>query len=125
MEYTIGEFSEITGLSAYTLRYYEKECIVIPARKANGRRCYTDQDITWMSLIKRLKDTGMPIKEIQTYAALRAEGDTTLQARLEMLVRHRSALRGKITALEDHLSKLDDKIDHYRKALSNTPIRQQ
>lgn len=124
MEYTIGEFSEITGLSVHTLRYYEKEGIIVPSRKVNGRRCYTDQNITWMSLIRRLKDTRMPIKEIRAYAKLRAEGDGTLHARLEMLLQHRSALLGTITALEEHLSKLDEKIDHYREALSNTPVRQ-
>ena len=35
------------------------------------------------SFIKRLKETGMPIKEIKKYAVLRAKGDDTLSERME------------------------------------------
>ena len=47
---------------------------------------YSDKDLTWIAFIKRLKDTGMPIKEIRHYAELRADGDPTLSERMEMLV---------------------------------------
>jgi DNA-binding transcriptional MerR regulator len=86
MGYSIGEFSSITGISIHTLRYYEKENLIIPERRENGRRCYSDGDVAWIQFIKRLKDTGMPIKEIQKYARLRARGDSTLEERMEMLI---------------------------------------
>ncbi|MGE7824979.1 MerR family transcriptional regulator [Paenibacillus sp. NPDC093718] len=114
MEYIISEFSAITGISIYTLRYYEKEKLIIPNRKENGRRCYSDGDITWIQFIKRLKDTGMPIKEIQKYAELRAKGDTTLVERMEMLVQHRVVLKEKTVKLLEHLDNLDDKISYYQ-----------
>ncbi|WP_127593996.1 MerR family transcriptional regulator [Paenibacillus lautus] len=114
MEYIISEFSAITGISIYTLRYYEKEKLIIPNRKENGRRCYSDGDITWIQFIKRLKDTGMPIKEIQKYAELRAKGDTTLVERMEMLVQHRVVLKEEIVKLLEHLDNLDDKISYYQ-----------
>lgn len=114
MEYTIGEFSAISGISTYTLRYYEKENLIIPRRKDNGRRTYTENDIRWIEFIKRLKDTGMPIKEIQSYAELRAQGDATLEARMEMLVEHRTLLVDEIAAMQENLSKLDNKIEYYQ-----------
>lgn len=120
MNYSIGNFSSITGISIYTLRYYEKESLIIPARKENGRRSYAESDIAWIQFIKRLKDTGMPIKEIQKYAKLRAKGDTTMVERMEMLVRHRAVLKEEIAKLEEHLSNLDNKIDYYQ-----TEIRRQ
>jgi len=67
--------------------------------------------------IKRLKDTGMPIKEIQKYARLRAKGDGTLKERMEMLVQHRAALTKEIAAMQEHLVKLDDKIRFYREEI--------
>ncbi|MEC0206966.1 MerR family transcriptional regulator [Paenibacillus lautus] len=114
MEYIISEFSAITGISIYTLRYYEKEKLIIPNRKENGRRCYSDSDITWIQFIKRLKGTGMPIKEIQKYAELRAKGDTTMVERMEMLVQHRVVLKEEIVKLLEHLDNLDDKINYYQ-----------
>lgn len=71
MDYSIGEFSKLIGISAFTLRYYEKEELIAPQRRENGRRVYSEDDISWVEFIKRLKDTGMPIKEIKKYAKLK------------------------------------------------------
>ena len=114
LEYSIGEFSRLTGLGIHTLRYYEQEGLIAPERNTGNRRRYSDQDIAWISFIKRLKDTGMPIKEIKRYAQLRAEGNPTLQARLEMLVQHRQALNEQIMQLQEHRDRLGEKIDFYR-----------
>lgn len=114
MNYSIGEFSKLTGLGIHTLRYYEHENLIIPERNSSNRRRYSDKDIAWIDFIKRLKDTGMPIKEIQRYAVLRATGDSTLAKRMEMLIQHRQALGEQIAQLRDHMTKLDDKIDFYR-----------
>ena len=120
MDYPIGEFSKLTGLGIHTLRYYEHEGLIAPERNSNNRRCYSDKDLTWIEFIKRLKDTGMPIKEIQHYAKLRAEGDPTLRERMEMLTAHREALNEQIRQLQEHLTKLDDKIDFYRQEIDRT-----
>ena len=55
-----------------------------------------------MQFIKRLKDTEMPIKEIQKYADLRAAGDSTMNARMEMLIKHRTALKEEIAKSPKH-----------------------
>lgn len=114
MDYSIGEFSSTVGLSIYTLRYYEQEKLIVPARKGNDQRCYSEQDVTWIRFIKRLKDTGMPIKEIRKYAELRAEGNETMMQRMEMLIEHQNNLKQKIEKLQEHLENLDDKIDYYK-----------
>ena len=117
MEYSIGDFSNLTGLGIHTLRYYEHEGLITPERNASNRRCYSDKDLTWIEFIKRLKDTGMPIKEIRHYAELRAAGDPTLPERMEMLLQHRQALNEQIAQLKEHKIKLDEKIDIYRKEI--------
>ena len=100
-----------------TLRYYEHEGLITPERNSSNCRCYSDKDLTWIEFIKRLKDTGMPIKEIRHYAELRASGDPTLSERMEMLVQHRQALNEQIARLQEHKNKLDEKIEFYRKEI--------
>lgn len=114
----IGEFSKITGISSDTLRYYEKEGIIKPKRCESGRRNYSESDIKWAEFIIRLKDTGMPIREIKRYAGLRAKGNTTLDERLKMLITHQKNLTAQITKLMEHQSKLDDKIKYYRNEIA-------
>ena len=120
MEYSIGEFSKLTNLSVHTLRYYEHENLITPKRNSSNRRCYSDKDLAWIEFIKRLKDTGMPIKEIQHYAELRAAGDPTLNERMEMLIVHREFLNEQIKVLQGHMTKLDDKIEFYRHEIERT-----
>ncbi len=123
MEYSIGEFSKLTNLGIHTLRYYEHEGLITPERNASNRRCYSDKDLTWIEFIKRLKDTGMPIKEIKHYAELRATGDPTLSERMEMLVQHRQALNDQIAQLQEHKTKLDEKIEFYRNEIERVNTR--
>ncbi len=123
MEYSIGEFSRLTNLGIHTLRYYEHENLITPKRNSSNRRCYSDKDLAWTYFIKRLKDTGMPIKEIQRYAKLRAKGDLTLNERMEMLTVHRESLNEQIKALQEHMAKLDDKIDFYRQEIERTSLK--
>ena len=123
MEYSISEFSRLTNLGIHTLRYYEHENLIMPKRNSSNRRCYSDKDLAWIEFIKRLKDTGMPIKEIQRYAELRAKGDLTLNERMEMLTVHRDSLNEQIKALQEHMAKLDDKIDFYRQEIERTSIK--
>ena len=117
MKYSIGDFAKLTGLSIHTLRYYEHEGLITPKRNSGNRRYYTDKDLAWITFIKRLKATGMPIKQIRRYAELRTEGDSTLSARLAMLASHRQALNEQINQLKNHLEKLDEKIDFYRQKI--------
>ena len=120
LDYSIGEFSEVTGLGIHTLRFYEHEGLITPMRNSSNRRRYSDRDMTWIAFIKRLKATGMPIKEIKRYAALRAEGDTTLSERMEMLIQHRQSLREQIRQLQEHETKLDEKISFYQQEIERS-----
>ena len=117
MDYSIGEFSKVTGLGIHTLRYYEHENLIIPLRNSSNRRRYSEKDIAWIAFIKRLKATGMPIKEIKKYAVLRAKGDVTLSERMEMLIQHRQSLNEQISRLQEHEAMLDEKIAFYRQEI--------
>lgn len=114
MQYTIGEFSKITGAGIHTLRYYEKEKLIAPRRNQANRRRYSEEDARRFAFIKRLKDIGVPIKEIRRYAALRDAGDFTMQERTQMLIGFRATLTEKINILLEHRDTLDEKIKFYQ-----------
>ena len=63
MDYSIGEFSKVTGLGIHTLRYYEHENLIIPLRNASNRRRYSEKDIAWIAFIKRLKAAGCRLRK--------------------------------------------------------------
>ena len=117
MSYAIGQFSKLTGLTSPTLRYYEQEGLLSVQRDAAGRREYTEQDVEWLHFIKRLKETGMPIREIRRYAQLRYQGDGTMQERLAMLEEHHKNVLEEQQKLAKNLRKLEEKLTFYRQAL--------
>ena len=85
----IREFAEHSGLTAHTLRYYERVGLMGSiGREANGHRVYGPQDSQWVTFLHHLRETGMSIREMQRYCALRDQGDATLAARLALLERH-------------------------------------
>ena len=116
----IKEFSKITGISAHTLRYYEKIGILQEVkRNASGHRNYTERDIVWAEFINRLKETGMPLAQIKEYASLRKRGECTAKTRMNLLEQHALVLKQKITEEQQHLKKINEKIQHNEKLLSN------
>ena len=116
----IKEFSKITGISAHTLRYYEKIGILQEVkRNASGHRNYTERDIVWAEFINRLKETGMPLAKIKKYDSLRKRGEYNAKTRMNLLEQHALVLKQKITEEQQHLKKINEKIQHYEKLLSN------
>lgn len=111
---TIGEFSGRTGISAYTLRYYEQKGLIRVARDPSDRRDYSEEDVEWARFIKRLKDTGMLLREIRRYSDLRYEGDATMAERMELLIRHRKSVLEEQKKWDGYLRNLDEKIGIYR-----------
>ncbi|WP_086349077.1 MerR family transcriptional regulator [Candidatus Enterococcus clewellii] len=114
---TIGVFSKKVSLSIDTLRYYEKEGLIIPKRNAINRRVYDENDVAWIEFIKRLKQIGMPIKKIQEYAALRYQGDKTVADRLELLNDQYELLMRRREELDQNMDFLMGKMTIYKKML--------
>lgn len=114
---TIGEISTATAIPESTLRFYEKHELLQIARDKNGRRVYENGDVTWISFIKKLKDTGMPIKDIRRYSALRYQGPSTMRERLAMLEKHRLYVTEQCQKWKGYAKNLDAKMEFYRKEI--------
>lgn len=115
---TIGEISERTNLPESTLRYYEKKELIRVLRDKNGRRNYVESDIEWIKFIRRLKETGMRLKEIQRYSQLRYIGESTIPERLKMLKLHRQYVLEQQQKWNEYLQNLDDKILLYQQSIN-------
>jgi DNA-binding transcriptional MerR regulator len=121
---TIQEVTQATGLSAHTLRYYERIGLIHPiGREQNTRRCYTADDVGWIDFLLKLRATGMSIKEMQRYAELQRQGDETLPERVEMLKSLRDTVEAHIDELNEHLKLIYYKIDIYEKIVEEKLLR--
>ncbi|WP_061775660.1 MerR family transcriptional regulator [Levilactobacillus senmaizukei] len=119
-QYRIGEFSQLVGLSTYTLRYYEDQGLILSQRDDNGVRFYTEHDIRWVGFILHLKGTGMRLNELKRYVKLRAEGDATIGERREMLQRIKNEAEAEIAERQLHLTVLEHKIKWYDEKQAHT-----
>lgn len=116
---SIQQFAVRVGLSAHTLRYYEKIGLLRHVvRDASGFRVYGPRDLEWIAFILRLKDTGMALEDIIRYADLRERGDSTLTARQALLESHAAKLQERLVRDREHLDALHMKIERYRQQTS-------
>lgn len=116
---TIGEIAKETNLPESTLRYYEKKGLLKVARNSSGRREYEESDIAWIKFIRRLKETGMLLRDIQKYSDLRYCGKSTMPERLEILEAHRKYVLEQQLKWNEYLQNLDDKIAFYKQSIHN------
>ena len=81
----IGRVSDQTGLSAYTIRYYEKQGLVRRAEKDDsGHRNYNSRDVELLNWVACLKKSGMSLSRIRAYVqAFDAENDAIARGILE------------------------------------------
>ena len=116
---TISAAAEASGLSADTLRYYEREGLVLskPDRSASGQRRYTEGDMRWLGSLVMLRKTGMPIRDVRAFVALyRKEGSEP--ERMAILTAHRERVLADLRAVEGHLAAIERKIDFYKERIN-------
>jgi DNA-binding transcriptional MerR regulator len=116
--WSIGEAAEKCGLSQHTLRWYERIGLLGSiARGGDGRRRFSAGDLDWLSLLTKLRATGMPVRDMQRYAELVRSGAGQAE-RIELLKKHRAEVRRAMTAQRECLKLLDAKIGYYGRCLA-------
>jgi DNA-binding transcriptional MerR regulator len=115
--YTISEVVAFTGLSAHTLRWYERIGLMPHIdRSHTGQRRFTNNDLDWLSFVSKLRLTGMPVADMVRYAELVRAGEHTFEQRQELLEATRADVVARIAELHDTLAVLDYKIAYYADA---------
>ena len=114
----IAEVSDQYGLSADTLRYYERVGLIPPVhRNEGGIRDYDELDLRRVDFIKCMRGAGLPIEVLIEYMELVQQGDKTIEARKEILVEQRDMVVARLEEIQKTLDRLNYKIDVYEKAL--------
>lgn len=117
MMYSIGATAKLTGISPYTLRYYDKVGLTpFVKRDAQGRRVFDGDGLDSLALITCLKQTGMPLDEIRQFVSWCAAGDQTLGERLALFETQKREVEAQIHQSLLNLQKVNHKIATYQKA---------
>ncbi|MFO0661564.1 MAG: MerR family transcriptional regulator [Polyangiaceae bacterium] len=111
---TIREVAVSTGTTVHTLRYYERAGLLpkVP-RAVNGHRRYGPDEVRLVLFLRKLHETGMPIRHMLTYARLIRRGDSTVAERKAILETHKVEVEARIKTLQESLRLIRKKIDLY------------
>ncbi len=109
----IATTAEHLGVTAHTLRYYERIELVDVPRDRAGHRRYDARAIRRLVFITRMRTAGMPISDLQHYLLLVDAGPQTVSERLDLMLEHRDTLRRRIGELQLALAATEYKIATY------------
>ena len=113
-QYTISEVAAFTGLSAHTLRWYERIGLMPHVdRSHTGQRRFTNRDLDWLAFVGKLRLTGMSVADMVRYAEMVRAGEHTYPERQALLESTRVDVLRRIAELRDTLNVLNHKIGTY------------
>ena len=114
----IAEVSKEYGLSADTLRYYERIGLLSGiTRNASGIRDYSEQDCARVKFVKCLRGAGVSIEALIEYMGMFEQGDETIEARKALLEEQRDLVQARINEMQAGLDRLNYKIDNYEQTI--------
>lgn len=115
---TIAEVTRKYGLTADTLRYYERIGLVPPVhRTPSGLRDYDEGDLRWVEFIKCMRGAGVSIETLVEYVSLFRQGTNTIAARKNLLIEQRQQIQSRIDELQKVIERLDHKLDGYEERM--------
>ena len=110
----IQEVSEKFSLSTDTLRYYERVGLIPHVtRTLSGIRDYSELDVRRVDFVKCMRSAGLPIEVLIEYVGLVQQGDSTIEARKDILLEQREQLNARIAEMKKTLEILNYKIQVY------------
>ena len=114
----IAEVSKQYGLSADTLRYYERIGLLPSVtRNASGVRDYGEQDCARVQFVKCMRGAGVSIEALIEYMQLFEQGEHTAATRKTLLEEQRELVEKRIADMQAGLDRLNGKIENYEEML--------
>ncbi len=115
---TIKEVCERYDITADTLRYYERVGVIPEVtRTKSGIRDYREEDIQWVENAICMRSAGVPVEMLIEYVKLFQEGDSTIEARRNLLMEVRVGVQEKLCQYQETMDKLNFKISRYEEAM--------
>lgn len=116
--YTVKEVAKMLDLSTHAIRYYtDKGLVPSLKRDQNNNRLFNEESVNWLIGVKILKQCGMSIEDIKTYADLCIKGDSTIQERYEIILRHEELAILELQKAKNTVDYLKEKSNYYRKII--------
>ena len=110
----IKKISELSGVSADTIRYYERIGLIPPVKRAaNGIREFDEEDLRWITFSRQMRNAGLSIESLVEYLTLFQIGNETVPARKEIIANQISELKEKAEALNGAIDRLEFKLENY------------
>ncbi len=117
-QYTVKQVAELTGLSVYTIRYYENTGLIPEVdRNGNNARLFSDHNLNWLRLVHCLRMTGLSIEGVRRYIELCQEGDSTIPERAQIIFQQEKNLREQLRMLKKQMEILKYKKQYYQELL--------
>ncbi|GIP22306.1 MerR family transcriptional regulator [Paenibacillus sp. J22TS3] len=132
---TISQVSEKTGLTPYTIRYYEKIGVLHePQRKNGGARVYKESEVLYIQCLNKLKKLGLSLEQITEFTHEGCVVDKiqqgedlsnytpTLERRIEILEMHLMELESRRQEIDDTISLTEEKLALYRELTKDVTV---
>jgi DNA-binding transcriptional MerR regulator len=119
--YTVKQTSEITGISAHTIRFYDNEGLFpFVSRDKNNIRLFSDDDLNWVNIVHCLRDTGMPLADIKQYIELCKQGNSTAEERYNIILKQKEKAEQEVIKMQERVELLKKKTGYYKELLENS-----
>jgi DNA-binding transcriptional MerR regulator len=125
--YSIKEASNLTGLPASTLRYYEAIGIIQPIRRdsSSKQRVYSDEDLDALTSVACLHATGMNISDMRAYMSNSRRGPESAGDQIALLSSQKRHLAEEATLLKVRQQYVDLKINYWRAVTAGDEVKAQ
>lgn len=110
----IKKVSELSGVSADTIRYYERIGLIPPVKRTpNGIRDFDEEDLRWIVFSRQMRSAGLSIESMVNYINLFQVGDETVPVRKEIIAAQIKMLKEKASELNTAIDRLEFKLANY------------
>lgn len=114
----IKKVSEMTGISADTIRYYERIGLIPPVtRNTSGIRDFTEHEVQLLEFVRCYRNAGVGVEPLIEYIQLLNQGDQTVPARIELLSEQLEDMNQRLAELTQARDRLQYKIDNYKNGI--------
>lgn len=117
--YTIGQVSELCGLPASTLRYYDKEGLFPNLQRDSGIRRFGEQELEALRVIDCLKKSGLELRDIKQFMAWCTEGSATYPQRRALFLKQKEQVEADLERMNQVLDMIKFKCWYYEQAIKD------
>ncbi|MDD7288326.1 MAG: MerR family transcriptional regulator [Clostridiales bacterium] len=117
--YTIGQVSELCGLPASTLRYYDKEGLFPNLQRDSGIRRFGEQELEALRVIDCLKKSGLELRDIKQFMAWCTEGSATYPQRRALFLKQKEQVEAELERMNQVLDMIKFKCWYYEQAIKD------